>query len=318
VKPRSFVEIDCRPAKVRFRNFIDIARIIVEIHCWDQDGDFMKRKALLLMLLPLCLGWACSQKRVYTDSEGPYYQGAYCEDIPEFTGSIKVVSYNIKLGREIDLAISELAGIPELSGADIILLQEMDSKGADEIAEELEYNYVYFPAAIHAKHNREFGNAILTRWPITESWKLLLPHEDPVRKNRRIAAIATIAIEQYEILAYSVHTEMVWLALDRRIAQVDSVIRSVSEIYPHVIIGGDFNTESDYYVGVAEDLFAGAGFVRASKGVGPTAKAGPTGLLDLRFDHIFTRGFSVMDKGKAKDVRASDHLPIWVELSPEQ
>jgi endonuclease/exonuclease/phosphatase family metal-dependent hydrolase len=276
----------------------------------------MKRIALLLMLLTLSLPWACSQKKVYTDPGGPYYEGAYFEDRPEFTGSIRVVSYNIKLGKEIDRAISEFTGVPELRGADIILLQEMDSEGTEEIARELGYNYVYFPAAIHTKHDREFGNAILTRWPVTDSWKLLLPHRDPVRKNRRIAAVATIAIGEYEILTYSVHTEMVWLALDRRIAQVDSVIRSVSETYPLVIIGGDFNTESDYYVRVAEDLFSGAGFVRASKGVGPTAKAGPAGFFDLRFDHIFVRGMEVLDRGKVKDIEASDHLPIWVELKP--
>ncbi|MFC1799773.1 endonuclease/exonuclease/phosphatase family protein [Candidatus Eisenbacteria bacterium] len=277
----------------------------------------MKRNVWLLLLLPLCLFWGCSQKKVYTDSDGPYYEGAHCEFNPEFTGSIKVVSYNIKLGEEIARAISELTGVPELCGADIILLQEMDPEGTGQIAEELGYNYVYFPAAIHAKHSREFGNAILTRWPITDSWKLLLPHQDPIRKNRRIAAVATIAIDKYEILTYSVHTEMVWLALDERIAQVDSVIRSVSEIYSHVIIGGDFNTESDYYVGVAEDLFEGAGFIRASRGVGPTSKTGPAGLVDLRLDHIFTRGFSVLDKGKVDDMQASDHLPIWVKLKIE-
>jgi len=277
----------------------------------------MKRIVCLLFLLSICLAWACSQKKVYTDPEGPCYQGRYCETDPAFTGSIKVIFYNIKLGEEIDRAIFELTQVPELCGADIILLQEMDPEGTEEIAEELGYNYTYFPAAIHAKHGREFGNAILTRWPITESWKLLLPHQDPVRKNRRVAAIATIAIDDYEILTYSVHTEMVWLALPERIAQVDSVVKSVSEIYSHVIIGGDFNTESDYYVGVADELFEGAGFIRASKGLGPTSKADPLGLVDLRFDHIFTRGMSVLDKGKVDDMQASDHLPIWVELKLE-
>ncbi len=277
----------------------------------------MRPKIWLLLLLFLCIAPGCSQKKVYTDPEGPYYEGAYCEVSPEFTGSIRVVSYNIKLGQEIERAIDELTGAPELCGADIILLQEMDSGGTEEIAEELDYNYVYFPAAVHAKHDKEFGNAILTRWPISDSWKLLLPHQDPIRGNRRVAAVATIAIEDYEVLTYSVHTEMVWLALDERIAQVDSVIRSVSEIYPHVIIGGDFNTESDYYVGVAEDLFEGAGFIRASRGVGPTAKAGPAGLFDLRFDHIFVRGMEVLDRGKVEDIQASDHMPIWVELKLE-
>jgi len=31
-------------------------------------------------------------------------------------------------------------------------------------------------------------------------------------------------------------------------------------------------------------------------------------------DHIFTWGFEVVDKGKVKDGRASDHYPIWVTL----
>jgi endonuclease/exonuclease/phosphatase family metal-dependent hydrolase len=274
----------------------------------------MKKIIYLLFLLSICLTWACSQKKVYTDPEGPRYQGRYCEIDPEFTGSIKVVSYNIRHGKEIDRAVLELTRDPELCGADIILLQEMDSEGTEKIAEELDYNYVYFPAAIHARHGKEFGNAILTRWPVTDSWKLLLPHQDPVRKNRRVAAIATIAIGDYEILTYSVHTEMLWLALPERIAQVDSVVKSVSEIYSHVIIGGDFNTESAYYVGIADELFEGAGFIRASKGVGPTSKADPIGLVDLRLDHIFVKGMSVLDKGKVEDMKASDHLPIWVEL----
>ena len=110
---------------------------------------------------------------------------------------------------------------------------------------------------------------------------------------------------------------MVWLEFQKRIAQVDSVIRSAGDAYEHVVIGGDFNTESGQYVNVVDDLFEGAGFVRASKDVGPTAKADPLGLVSLRFDHIYTKGMTVVDKGKVDDAEASDHLPIWAELKME-
>jgi endonuclease/exonuclease/phosphatase family metal-dependent hydrolase len=277
----------------------------------------MKRVVGLFLLILLSLPWACAQRKVYTDPEGPIYSGRFCEASPEFTGTIKVVSYNIKLGNEIKQAIEELAQVPELCGADIILLQEMDSEGTAEIAEELGYDYVYFPAAIHAKHGREYGNAVLTRWPITDRWKLVLPHHDPVRKNQRIAAVATIEIGEFEVLTYSVHIEMVWLEFQKRIAQVDSVIRSVGDAYEHVIVGGDFNTESGHYVQVVDDHFEGAGFTRATEGVGPTVKADPFGLVSLRFDHIFTKGMTVVDKGHVTYAQASDHLPIWVELKLE-
>jgi len=274
----------------------------------------MKRTFTILLLLPLCLLCACTQKKVYTDPEGPAYSGAYCEVGPESADTIKVVSYNIKLGNEVDQAINEFTQVPELCGADIILLQEMDPDGTERIAQELGYNYIYFPAAIHAKHGKDYGNAVLTRWPITDSWKLLLPHRDPVRKNQRIAAVGTIEIGEFEVLTYSVHIEMVWLEFQKRIAQVDSVIRSVGDTYEHIIIGGDFNTESGHYVQVVDDLFEQSGFTRASKGIGPTAKADPLGLVSLRFDHIFTKGMTVVDKGRVTDAKASDHVPIWVEL----
>ena len=86
----------------------------------------MKRTIALVLFLLLCLPTACTQKRIYSDPEGPARSGSFCEVPPEFTGTIKVVSYNIKLGEEVEQAIDELKDVPELCCADIILLQEMD------------------------------------------------------------------------------------------------------------------------------------------------------------------------------------------------
>ena len=133
----------------------------------------------------------------------------------------------------------------------------------------------------------------------------------------RDAGEYSAAIDTLEILTYSVHTELVWLEFQKRLAQIDSIIRSVGEAYEHVIIGGDFNTESGHYVQIVDELFEGAGFTRATKDVGPTAKADPFGLISLRFDHIFTKGMTVVDRGKIEGMEASDHLPIWADLKLE-
>ena len=88
---------------------------------------------------------------------------------------IRVVTFNIKFAREIDRAIEVLQG-DSLRGADILALQEMDESGAERIARALGYDYVFYPAVIHPASGRYFGPALLSRWPIERSWKVILPH----------------------------------------------------------------------------------------------------------------------------------------------
>ena len=53
-----------------------------------------------------------------------------------------------------------------------------------------------------------------------------------------------------------------------------------------------------------------------------TEKIGATGSevngwLQPANDHIFTDGFHLIDAGKFAETEASDHYPIWVEMSFE-
>lgn len=257
---------------------------------------------------------SCTVTKNYTNPEKPEFLGNFATETPDFDGSIKVVTFNIKLSEEIPQAIADLGRTPELLDADIILLQEMADDGVAEISQRLNYNFVYYPASLHYKHEKNYGNAILSKWPIKDHRKIVLPYEHPMNRQMRRAAIATIVVEDFEILTYSVHTEMFWLEGKKKLDQVDSILRSVADHFEHVVAGGDFNTNTENGVRETEKLFTQAGFIRASKEVGATSKVDILGLIDFELSHIFVKGLTLVTCGKCEDAQSSDHYPVWVTL----
>ena len=257
---------------------------------------------------------SCTVTKNYRNPEKPRFLGNFATETPDFDGSITVVTFNIKLSEEIPKAIADLGRTPELLDADIILLQEMDDEGVAKIAQSLNYNFIYYPASIHYKHGKNYGNAILSKWPIKDYRKIVLPYEHPMNKQIRIAALATVVIGKFEILTYSVHTEMFWLGGKKKLDQVDSILRSVADNFEHVIIGGDFNTNTENGIRETEKLFTQADFLRASKGVGATSKVNLLGLADFELDHIFVKGLTPVTCGKYEEAQSSDHFPVWVTL----
>jgi endonuclease/exonuclease/phosphatase family metal-dependent hydrolase len=273
-----------------------------------------KDKSTIFFLLLGAALLSCGAVKNYPSPEGPEFKGAYVTEAPAFRDTIEVVSYNIKFGRKIDEAIEELKRRRVRRKPDILLLQEMDAEGVEKIAEEFAYNYIYYPASMHTKHEQDFGNAILSLWPIRNGRKIILPHESPLRGQRRIAVSATVEIGEYEVLAYSVHTETFWLSHDKRIEQVDSIAASIPPEADHVIVAGDFNTSFRKNIDEIEEIFERVGLIRASAGVGPTAEEGPFGIIDVELDHIFTRGMTVLERAVSEKTKASDHWPLWTVL----
>lgn len=107
--------------------------------------------------------------------------------LPE-TESIKVVSYNIQYGKGQDGQVNLQRAIDTLKeiNADIISLQEVERyslrSGFEDqiqsIAKELGMNGVFFPSVAYP--GMYYGNAILSRFPIKESFyhPLLSQHEN--------------------------------------------------------------------------------------------------------------------------------------------
>ncbi len=263
--------------------------------------------ALVLQTVP-----ACRSMQNYQNQNEPLFSGDYAESPPRFNGEIKVITWNIRFSEKVDQAIAEISKVQELQDADILLLQEMDEAGVEAIAKALVYNYIYFPASIHTHHDKNFGNAILSPWPISNPAKLILPYSNPKNNQIRIAVRGLVSVGDTEVLVYSIHSETAWLSQQKRQEQIQALLNEISEDYEYVIVGGDFNTFTAASIVELENRFELVGLERASVGASPTFTRSN---FSFTLDHVFAKGFSVIDNGVWKATEASDHYPVWGNLS---
>lgn len=250
----------------------------------------------------------CAHVVNYTGAAGPRYQGRHA--VPDPDPVLRVFTFNVKWGKEIDRVIGLVRDTPSLRDADLVFLQEMSADGVERIARALGYDYVYYPAVQHPLAHQDFGNAILTRWPILEDRKIILPERHRFRDMQRIAVAATIAIAGVPVRAYCVHLET-FTAIEgpQRRHQAEAVLADAAR-FERVIVAGDFNNRNQ--VG---RLFGKAGYVWVTEDVRRT-------LSLWTWDHIFVRGLALRAPGRVGVVRdtrgASDHHPVWAELAPPQ
>ena len=132
----------------------------------------------VVILLASALVWlGCIEVTNYPPTPENLHSGQYrANTVVTPPDSLIVASYNIYLSEDIDLAIADLRGNPQLAGADILLLQEMDPDGADRIARALQMDFVYWPSFKFASTGRLFGNAILSRFPMASASVLDISH----------------------------------------------------------------------------------------------------------------------------------------------
>jgi endonuclease/exonuclease/phosphatase family metal-dependent hydrolase len=254
-----------------------------------------------LMLLAGLLG--CATGRNYPDPNGPRYAGGGAVPPPyQNPEALRIVSFNIEYGLRVDSAIAVLANAAALRNADVILLQEMDDSGTRRVADTLGMWYVYYPAVFRFNTHRDLGNAILTRWPIVEDRKIVLPHLARIVHSVRAATAATIRVGDALVRVYSLHLgTMAGLAPAARRDQLKAVLAD-AERYQRVVIGGDLNDPG--IAGMARDQ----GYAWPTQHGPPTTEIG-------RLDHILLKGLKSPDSvaaGTVLDNRgASDHLPVW-------
>ncbi|WP_242588445.1 endonuclease/exonuclease/phosphatase family protein [Corallococcus macrosporus] len=264
-----------------------------------------------LLLLSLLTG--CPLAENYPDETGPRYSGDHRTAgavSAEEPSSLTVVTFNLSFAEHVPEAITALTR-PPLAGADVILMQEMDAASVDRIARELGLAYVYYPGSV-AKDGDDFGNAVLSRWPITADWKINLPHDDPYRQQHRIAVVATLDIRGTPVQAVCVHNATPIVGLGARLDQAETIIDALDGKGPLQIIAGDFNTSDPGSLTQTVKLFSGRGFQWASEGVGDTVDSMIGGLP---LDSVFVQGLSVEERGVDRLPAGSDHHPVWVRFA---
>jgi len=256
----------------------------------------------------------CGFHTGYAPATAPVHRGSGGSHLRGVPDSLTVVSWNIQFGENIEQAITEMAAFPRLATADLLLLQEMDPAGSARVAEALGFGYVHASAAVHHHHHKLFGNAVLSRWPIVDDQVLVLPHKTALTGHQRLAVAADIDLGGGRILrAVSVHTATVIMPHDKRLAQAMAASDSLLGQRPLTLLGGDFNTVSDYEVVQLRQVMRRVGLDEARLPAGPTIAnrlkklPGSTPVLD----HLYYRGMRPVATGVVRDAAASDHYPVW-------
>ena len=265
-----------------------------------------RRVSRVASLLALGALLACRGGTNYESPSGPRYASPAPVCMPhQGSGDLLVVTYNVEFSRKIDEAIQVLLDVPELAGADVVLLQEMTDEATARIASALDMGYVYYPAIHHGRAGQDFGNAVLSRWPIVNDEKLVLPHRSRYAGTQRSATVATIRVDTTAIRVYSTHLGTpADISTGRRQEQLATILRDGAR-FPAVVVGGDMNM-SDLGPAVREH-----GYRWATSGTPRTTRFG-------RWDHLLVRGDALALPVRAGVVArgrtASDHSAVWVRI----
>jgi endonuclease/exonuclease/phosphatase family metal-dependent hydrolase len=218
---------------------------------------------------------------------------------------LRVVTFNIKEGRKVAQAVAALSRHPDLRDADVVVLQEMDAEGVAAVARALRMNSAYFPATREPGSGRDWGNAVLSPWPIEDPRKILLPHPGRVRGRGRTATSVVVRYRSAAIRVYSTHLGSPWdTGEGSRSDQATKILDDAEASRDPVIVAGDFNSEDVGHV------FEARGYCWPTRAVGASVHR-------FSVDHVFARGLctAAARAGVASDVKdASDHRPVWAFL----
>ena len=285
---------------------------------------------------------------------------------------MKCVSYNIQHGKGQDEKIDIDRIGDEIEGANIIALQEVErfwprSGNVDQVRyfqQRFNNYYSVYGAGIDLhipgtnpedNHRRQFGNMLLSKWPIESSRHHLLPKHGSIGplSLQRSALEATMVINQRPIRFYSIHLSHISATI--RLDEMDQLLRihhsAVHEghqvdgdltgmdwqaaienqiVAAHAVMMGDFNCQPDSaeYLSMAGEIsdYGGhisseAGFVDAWCHCGHDKFQGYTSDVNgepARLDYAFV-STKLRDKitGCHVDAEAkgSDHRPLWIELN---
>ncbi len=255
----------------------------------------------------------CTHETVFTQTDIHMYGGLGGTEVPVLSDTLVCVSYNIAFSEKLDQALIDLTAGSIPKNPDIILLQEMHAQGAAYLADRLGMNYYYFPSFIHPHHGRLFGNAVLSTWPLSEPEFTILPHANPLTENFRSALAVDVKIRDRIIRVVSVHLATLIVDQQDRVEQAVVLRDSLVAPFGPTIIGGDFNSGTNYEGTLFRRVMREAGFREIRTLKGRTARGGALDLFGyrLKLDHIYYRELKFLSAGVCREAIASDHFPIW-------
>ncbi len=250
--------------------------------------------------------------------------------------TLRLANWNIDHGSNLKVIASEL----QEDAPDLCLLQEVDWNAmrsgkldvAQAIGRQLHLNVSYaieFQELSQGKDKPAYiGQATLTRLPIRRSrvlrfkkqsnfWRPngLLPSSVPFMQRRlgsRVALVTDLEFHGKLLVVYNAHLESRSMGMIQA-AQIDEMLADLKQYPPDtaVIIGGDLN--SKYFPSIFLRKLEREGFHSA---LGEQVRR--THAIAMALDWIFVRGpFKWQDGTVRRDVKGSDHYPIYAQLQLE-
>lgn len=217
---------------------------------------------------------------------------------------LRLATYNIQLGLQLPRVAALIQREPGLATAEILALQEADEAAVERLAGNT-FGFAYYASSCHPSTGRNFGPAILSRWPILDHGKLVLPGADRGRGLLRVAVRATILLRGTRVRVYALHLSTLWEATSRgQDTQARAVVEDAAASDEPVLVIGDLNRRG------AARVFEKAGYEWLTRDVGRTH-------LVWSFDHMFSRGMPIrrVAAGAVPDgLGASDHRAVVAEV----
>lgn len=249
------------------------------------------------------------------------YWCAGCHSVPSASHSttFRVMTYNIHHGEGLDgrVDLARIAGLIKSEQADLVALQEVD-KGTERTARrDLSAELASLTGLIRVFSNNfafqggEYGNAILTRFPIKQ---VINTHYQKVNETEQRGLLqVTLDLGGHELVFMTTH-------IDHRrddaarwsnVAEIEARAQSLRD--RPIILCGDFNdvpTSRVYHR--LQDSFDDT-WLRAGAGDGFTI---PADKPNRRIDYIWISKSTSLFPIRAwvPETKASDHRPVVVEL----
>lgn len=226
---------------------------------------------------------------------------------------IKIMSYNIQhclnfKTRKIDYDL--MADTIKKCGADIIGLQEVRNKGKSKdykeqakiIAEKLGF-YYYFAEAIRFSGKNPYGNALISRYPITAAQTILIPDPQIKQYNgyyeTRCLLKATVDVgSELDVLV-----SHFGLNPDEQKNAVDTVVSNIK--LERLVLMGDFNVQPNNPIlePITQKLYDTAYKFSSPK------LSFPSDVPTVKIDYIFVSKDLVVNGADIPEIISSDHRP---------
>ncbi len=251
---------------------------------------------------------------------------------PDRSTELRVMSFNIHHGADSNdvLDLERTAAVIDASGAEVIGLQEVDNAWSSRsdfedqtarLAEILDMHYVYGANLDVAQseggaENSQYGNAILSEYPIIDSENHLLTSieypEMPTEQRGLLEAV--INVKGHHVGFYSTHLDH--QRAEQRELQAQEIVEVTGGSRRPAVVVGDLNAqpgapELQGLFSVFTDAFAALGQDDAytfAPGGAPVEDA------SLRIDYVLVSEGVRPQTAHVVRTSASDHLPIVVDL----